>query len=292
MKVLDLFSGIGGFSLAAHWAGFETVAFVEQDKFCQKVLGKNFPGIPIYNDIIQFDGTQYKGTADIICGGFPCQPFSTAGKRKGAEDSRHLWPEMLRVISEVRPEWVIGENVAGILTMDGGNLFESICIDLEVEGYEVQSYVIPAISVGAPHFRDRVWIIAHSTSHNERRKPRNIQRQDGRQDREMQPKFSIPNKVQSTPNPNNQGLPRQFCGQFGSIQEANGTQQRSAIDGTLATGKQWGTHWHEVAARLCGMDDGLPRGVDRYRSARLKALGNSIVPQIAYQIFEAIKLGQ
>lgn len=284
MKILDLFSGIGGFSLAGHWAGFETVAFIERDKFCHKVLQKNFPGIPIYDDIIQFDGKEYQGAADIVCGGFPCQPFSTAGKRKGAEDSRHLWPEMLRVISEVRPKWAIGENVAGILTMDGGNLFESICLDLEAEGYEVQPYVIPAISLGAPHRRDRVWIVAQVRTTANSTSKQNITTDK----RWVQQKFSLRDS-KYTANGDGAGLQREFCGQFRGVSETNGTQQGRSTDGTFTAGEQWRTHWHEVATRLCRVDDGLSGRVDRHRAARLKALGNSIVPQIAYQIFEAIK---
>ena len=131
MKILDLFSGIGGFSLAADWLGWETVAFCEQDKFCQKVLAKHWPNIPIFDDIKKLKGDQFNGAIDMVVGGFPCQPWSTAGKRKGSDDHRHLWPEMLRVIKEVRPRWVIGENVAGIVNM----ALESVCADLEAEGF-------------------------------------------------------------------------------------------------------------------------------------------------------------
>lgn len=110
MKLLDLFAGIGGFSLAAHWMGWETAAFVEWDAFCQKVLKKNFPNVPIFGDIKEFDGTQFTGTVDLICGGFPCQPFSHAGKRKGKDDERYLWKEMLRIIRQIKPAWIVGEN--------------------------------------------------------------------------------------------------------------------------------------------------------------------------------------
>ena len=160
MRILDLFAGIGGFSLAGHWLGWETVAFVEWDDYCKKVLTKNFPGVPIYGDIKQYRGQE--GTADVICGGFPCQPFSQAGKRQGQADDRYLWPEMLRVIQEVKPRWVVGENVAGLITMEDGRTLERILTDLEDAGYRSEVFVIPACGVGAWHRRDRIWIVANT----------------------------------------------------------------------------------------------------------------------------------
>ena len=162
MKVIDLFSGIGGFSLGLEsTGGFETVQFVENNKWCQKVLAKNFPGVPITGDIRNYEGQEQ---ADVVVGGFPCQPFSVAGKRKGTEDDRHLWPEMLRVIKASKPRWVIGENVRNLTSIQEGMVFEQVCTDLENEGYEVQSFIIPASAVNAPHQRYRVWIVAYSDS--------------------------------------------------------------------------------------------------------------------------------
>jgi hypothetical protein len=138
MKVLDLFAGIGGFSLAAHWMGWQTAAFCEQNEFCHKVLRKNFGSdITIHEDVCELDGHQYRGTVDVVCGGFPCQPYSSAGKQKGTEDARHLWPEMLRVISEVQPRYVVGENVFGLVNWSGGLVFDEVQADLEIEGFEV-----------------------------------------------------------------------------------------------------------------------------------------------------------
>lgn len=162
MEVISLFAGIEGFGLAAHKVGWEVVASVEWEKFPQMVIKKNFPNTEIHGDIKQFDGQKYRGAIDIVCGGFPCQPYSLAGKRKGTDDDRHLWPEMLRVIREVQPTWVIGENVPGLVNWSEGVVFEEVQSDLEAEGYEVQSFILPAASVGAPHRRDRVWIIAYS----------------------------------------------------------------------------------------------------------------------------------
>jgi site-specific DNA-cytosine methylase len=187
---LDLFSGIGGFSLAAGWAGFRTVGFVEIDPFCREVLASRFGAVAdsgdqrlqggqragthegrgtlphgttperpaLFSDIRTLDGSRFRGVT-LLTGGFPCQPFSVAGKRKGKDDDRHLWPEMLRVIHEAKPRWVIGENVAGFVNM----ALDEVCADLEGEGYEVQPIIIPACAVNAPHRRDRVWIIAQNT---------------------------------------------------------------------------------------------------------------------------------
>jgi len=171
MNVLDLFSGIGGFSLGLERAGMRTVAFVEIDPFCQKILKKHWPNVPIYGDIREVNGYEIQrkhGPIDIITGGFPCQPFSVAGKRRGKEDDRYLWPEMLRIIQEIHPPWVLGENVAGIVSM----VLDEVLSDLESEGYETQSFIIPACAINAPHRRDRVWIIAHSKCLGWKERPR------------------------------------------------------------------------------------------------------------------------
>jgi len=164
LKVLDLFSGIGGFSLGLHSTDFfDTVKFVEFDEFCQKVLKKNFPNIPIEGDIRNVKGKEFE--ADVITGGFPCQPFSVAGKQKGRDDNRYLWPEMFRLIKEIKPEFVIGENVQGLVNLQNGMVLRQVQDDLEGEGFEVQCFLIPASGIGAWHQRYRVWIVGHS-KHN------------------------------------------------------------------------------------------------------------------------------
>lgn len=145
MKVIDLFSGIGGFALAAHWMGWETVAFCERDPFCQRILAKHWPTVPIHPDITTLDYGALP-SADLVCGGYPCQPFSTAGKRKGADDDRALWPAMLAVITAVRPTWVVAENVAGHISMG----LDDVLASLEDSGYTTWPVVIPACAVGAP----------------------------------------------------------------------------------------------------------------------------------------------
>ena len=183
----SLFSGIGGAELAASWLGWDNVFHCEIQEFQQKVLEYWFPDSISYEDITKTDFTKWRGRIDVLTGGFPCQPFSVAGKRKGAEDNRYLWTEMLRAIRQIQPTWVVGENVVGLLSMvqpgkaikvgRADNLFEEnyiyrteqqftidvICEDLEHAGYSVQPFVIPACAVGAPHRRDRVWIVAYRT---------------------------------------------------------------------------------------------------------------------------------
>ena len=164
LKLLDLFSGIGGFSLGLESTGyFETIAFVEKDKFCQQVLKKNFKDIPIESEVRDVKGERY--AADIITGGFPCQPFSVAGKRRGTDDDRYLWDETIRIIRECKARWFIGENVEGIINIQDGMVLRQVQDDLEKEGFQVQCLVIPASSIGAWHQRKRVWILAYS-KHN------------------------------------------------------------------------------------------------------------------------------
>ena len=159
LRVLDLFSGIGGFSLGLErTGGFETVAFCEIEEFPRRVLAKHWPEVPCHNDIRKLTGADIDGPIDVICGGYPCQPFSTAGKRQGKEDDRHLWPEFSRLVDELRPDWVIGENVAGHISMG----IDDVLSDLERQGYTCRTFILPACAVGASHRRDRVWTVAHS----------------------------------------------------------------------------------------------------------------------------------
>jgi DNA (cytosine-5)-methyltransferase 1 len=160
----SLFSGIGGFDLAAEWMGWENVFHCEWNEFGKKVLKYHFPKSISYDDITKTDFTIHRGKISVLSGGFPCQPYSLAGKRKGKDDERHLFPEMLRAIREIRPRWIVGENVHGIINWSGGLVFHEVQSDLEAEGYEVFSYVLPAASINAPHRRDRVFFIAHSNN--------------------------------------------------------------------------------------------------------------------------------
>jgi len=168
MNHLDLFSGIGGFSIGLEKVGFNTIAFCEKEDYCRMLLQKHWKGVKIYNDIKECKGKEIKetyGRVDILTGGFPCQPYSVAGKQKGTADDRYLWPEMFRVIKEVQPTFVIAENVRGIINIQDGMVFETVCSDLESEGFEIQTFIIPAAGVGAPHKRERVWVVGYS-KHN------------------------------------------------------------------------------------------------------------------------------
>ena len=245
----SLFSGIGGFDIAAEWCGFENLFQVEIDGFCNKVLEKNFPETKRYKDIKDFNANKYEGKLDIISGGFPCQPFSHAGRKRGKEDDRYLWDEMFRVVQESKPEWVIAENVYGLISMQGGMVLEKVLTDLESEGFEVQTFIIPACSKNAPHRRDRAWIIANSES-NRNRREQERKRSEGHE-RDKSRRQGMGNKSN------------------------NGAQ-------TLAPAS-WERDWLEVASELCGTDDGLSKRVDR-----IKALGNAIVPQVAYEFFTSI----
>ena len=183
LKLLDLFSGIGGFSLGLESTGyFETIGFVEKDKFCHEVLKKNFPNITIESEVRNVKGDRY--AADIITGGFPCQPFSVAGTRRGTDDDRYLWDETIRIIRETKPRWFIGENVEGIINIQDGMVLRQVQDDLEKEGFQVQCLVIPASSIGAWHQRKRVWILAYSEHNGSHRQKRNATIESSNQSKE------------------------------------------------------------------------------------------------------------
>lgn len=261
----SLFTGIGGFDLAAKRAGFTNLWQVEKDEYCLKLLEKNFPHVKKYKEIKTVNGKEIE-SVDVISGGFPCQPFSFAGKRRGKNDDRSLWHEMFRVIKENRPPFVICENVPGLISME----LDKVLFDLEGENYKTETFVLPALSVGAPHIRNRVWIIAYSNSSPTKSKIQARRKKLGICNNKDS-SYSFSERLESS---------MQYI--YGQTKEVN---QRT-----------WTNDWVEVATELCGMDDGLPARMDglkltkaQYRGERLKALGNSIVPQIAYLFFEAIK---
>jgi DNA (cytosine-5)-methyltransferase 1 len=183
LKHGSLFSGIGGFDLAAEWMGWANIFHCEFNPFCQRVLKHYFPKVINHEDIRTTDFTIYKGSIDILTGGFPCQPYSLAGKRLGKEDERHLWPSMLRAIREIRPRWVVAENVLGLVSWNGGVVFEEVQSDLETEGYQVQPFILPAAGVDAPHRRERIWFIAYAEGNGNRRKLQRLESKDGHQQR-------------------------------------------------------------------------------------------------------------
>ena len=314
LKLLDLFSGIGGFSLGLESTGyFETIAFVEKDKFCQQVLKKNFKDIPIESEVRDVKGDRY--AADIVCGGFPCQPFSVAGKRKGTDDDRYLWDETIRIVKECKPRWFIGENVEGIINIQEGMVLRQVCDDLEKEGFEVQCVVIPASGIGAWHQRKRVWIIAHSNSNRDRikitisnGKEKEIQREH-RKKNSTTWKF-IGTDTDDVSNSSSKGL-QGFNNQqelskkkFGftsnnydeNVWNTKSTRQSSSSMGpgkgkfgrTSSWGKQCESNWWQTQSSLCGVPNGLSYELDKDRTNRIKSLGNSIVPLIARELGLAI----
>jgi DNA (cytosine-5)-methyltransferase 1 len=221
MNHLGLFEGIGGFSLAARWMGWKTLAWCEWNEFGQKVLRHHFPEAEGFGDITKTDFTKYANRIDILTGGFPCQPYSLAGKRKGKEDERHLWPEMLRAIREVQPRWVVGENVGGLINWNGGMVFNEVQADLEAAGYEVWPYVLPACAVNAPHRRDRVWFIAYSANngHTNRHKGTGSEERSGEQRGVQQLEGMGRERAASNPNRN----PTRTSGEGASIEGIGGS---------------------------------------------------------------------
>ena len=287
MNHASLFSGIGGFDLAAEWADIENVFNVELNAFCDKVLRKNFPDVMRYYDIKEFRAKEYKGAIDILSGGFPCQPFSIAGKRAGKEDDRYLWPEMLRIIQEIEPTWIIGENVPGIVNME----LDEVLADLESENYETQSFNIPACGVNAWHRRYRIWIIAY----NEKSRIRRLSIQQ-RTEREESPDFDGKIEVGINPNNDSKRLQKQCIKKPDETKHNSFKLLRETFSDTQKTmckqsgnSREWrkrpaNSNWWAVEPELGRMADGIP-----YRVDRLKALGNAIVPQVAYEIFKMIK---
>ena len=261
----SLFSGIGGFDLAATWAGWNNVFQVEKDDWCRKVLAKNFPETKRFIDIKDFTGNEYTNSIDVISGGFPCQPFSRAGQRKGKEDDRYLWEEMLRVIDTIKPTWVIGENVAGLIDL----ALDTVLSDLEAQGYETETYLIPACSKNAWHRRDRIWIVAHAKSNGSNRAPNEAGRKAERQNRYKTQQSAINGTFRIIPNAHLSGCKEQ------RLSITNGTE--------LFAPKC--SSWWEAEPGVGRVVNGLPNRVDR-----LKGLGNAIVPQVAYEIFNAINL--
>jgi len=286
----SLFSGIGGFDLAAEWMGWDNLFHCEWNEFGQKVLKHYWPNAESFNDITKTDFTKYANKIDIITGGFPCQPYSTAGKRLGKEDDRHLWPEMLRVIREVRPRWVVGENVSGLVNWSGGLVFDEVQADLEAQGYEVQPFILPAASVNAPHRRDRVWFVAYSDFGNDGRASRQDASEEGKE--RVQEWDAIRKPVKSSEilgdssDTNSQGLQR-------------GKEPRSIKGSREERNKQPPRFiqpaWQNFPTQspICWGDDGLSTELDgitfpKWRNESIKAYGNAIVPQVAYEIFKAI----
>ena len=317
LNVLDLFSGIGGFSVGLEATGkFKTIGFCEQDKFCQKVLRKHWNDVPIYQDIKKLDARKIK--ADVVVGGFPCQSISIAGKQKGKDDDRFLFPEMLRVIKEVQPRWIIGENVQNLINISDGQILQDIHNSLEAENYEVQTFCISAASIGAWHKRSRIWIVAANTNprfsigENEKIFTRGNTFDNGssadvpnskcnkRQDTSTrqsgaseirgiysQEKKQTTHDLWSKTSRCNAPLGKQKnvtdTDKFGT--QIQTQREHTSIKMLGSTSKE---SWWKTQSELCGVPDGVQYELYPDRANRIKALGNSIVPQIVTEIGNAI----
>jgi len=307
LKHLDLFSGIGGFALAAQWTGcFETIGFCEIEKFPQKLLAQNFPGIQIFEDIKNLHETDLQQKPDVITGGYPCQPFSVAGKQRGDKDDRHLWPEMFRLIRECSPRYVICENVAGHVKLG----LDVVLSDLENEGYTCRTFIIPACAKGYPHRRDRVWIVANCQVC--RRDDSQVERSG--ENRESTGKAGRCHSVDDA-NPEHSGrnaTKKQGSNGTSICNSEKGKNEAGELEGIYspenvadtdgkrrkeqyasAFKQEPGQYPGEFCGRttfrgftqspVCRRDDGIPNRVDR-----IKGLGNAIVPAIAYELLMCV----
>jgi len=277
----SLFSGIGGFDLAAEWAGWENVFHCEWNPFGQRVLKHYWPKAESFHDINQSDFSKYANRLDILTGGFPCQPFSSTGKRRGTDDPRHLWPRMLEVISTIRPRWVVGENVYGLLNWSNGMVFEQVHIDLENQGYTVQAYILPAAGVGAIHKRDRIWFVAYANGDDNTNDPT----------RGLDMGWPSLGNTSNTEKLQHPGLDHNATnanGQRFAQNKTMGKTKRNLFDNKLLH-----EHGEAFESALLGENDGLSRELDgitfpKWREESAQAYGNAIVPQVAFQIFNAI----
>lgn len=327
MKHGSLFSGIGGFDLAAEWMGWENTFHCEFNPFGQKVLKYYWPNAISYTDIKSTAFDIHRDQIDILTGGFPCQPYSTAGKRLGKEDERHLWPHMLRAIQEIRPRWVVGENVRGLISWNDGMVFDEVQSDLENEGYEVFPVLLPACGVDAPHRRERIWFIAFNSlrqSNGEHHAG-----ESGRTWMEMggsllqktgweESSISLGSSSFSRSIAYSQGQRRGEAGENISRSEkwssGNGsewyTSDSDQFNGDLSglrtsevsqqqKASIFGSHlsrWRNFPTQspVCSGNDGFPSGMDgdtlpKWKSESIKAAGNAVVPQVVYQIFKTIE---
>ena len=311
MRHGSLFSGLGGFDLAAEWMGWENVFHCEWMEFPRKVLDFYWPNADSHIDICKTDFKKYANKIDILTGGFPCQPFSMAGKRKGTNDERYLWGEMLRAIQEIKPKFVIAENVFGITNIDGGMVFEQVCLDLENEGYEVQSFIIPAAAKNAPHRRDRCWFIAYAngttTKHDRRADTTKKGEIWGNEKRNVFGELcsdgdatdTLPIRLQQCENAREMGRGQKEMGRKGS-EFTNGIETNGKISNATDTDRKRCTwkrecgiieeersnrnerfgqlgnikyQWQEFPTQppICGGDDGLPTELDGITFSKWRA---------------------
>jgi len=299
LKHVDLCSGIGGFALGFEWAGLsQPILFCDTDEWCRKVLNKHWPDVPIANDVkdLANDPTQIPD-CDILTAGYPCQPFSLAGKQKGTEDDRHIWPYIHQIVAHKRPTWCIFENVYGHVTLG----LDQVLLDLECEGYASRAFVVPAASVDAPHRRDRVWIVGNAKHNGQFATTVRRSTLQASNDNEERPDTSSQSQGTSRPSDSSK------VARGTDVPDTNAQRLQGDV-GQGASGTQGASTGHAAEqggrvtqSRLGGVADGIPDWVDepddiprlstgqKDRTNRLKGLGNAIVPQIAMQIGLTIK---
>ena len=306
----SLFSGIGGFDLASEWMGWENKFHCEWNEFGQKVLHYYWPQAELFTDIKKSDFTKYANKIDILTGGFPCQPYSSAGKRLGKEDDRHLWPEMLRAIREIRPRWIVGENVRGLTNWNGGVVFDEVQADLENQGYEVTPFLLPACSVNAPHRRDRIWFVAYCDNSSTKytiQTGGNLSTSKINTRNVTKPNSNGLNKCNSI---NEINASERGINAFSNINEGNGNgnvtntenirRENALENGELERRRFRKSYQRNIwdtfpsVSPICNGDDGISDRLDnitfsKWRNESIKAGGNAIVPQVAYQIFKSIQ---
>lgn len=315
MNHISLFSGIGGFDLASKWMGWKNIAHCEINPFCLKILKYYWPNAATHTDIKSTDFTVYRGKCDILTGGFPCQPYSVAGQRKGKEDDRHLWPEMFRAIQEIQPTWVVGENVSGLINWNGGMVFDEVQADLEAAGYEVIPFILPACSVNAPHKRERIWFVAYASSISKQQRS-NKRRKQKPYKRESKVTGTSTNGINSaTTNTGNFRLQttgntwKRRAGFKDSNSDANATNPNSAgrqecnVSGITEEPEydSWRNHkaagnWQNfpTVSPVCERNDEFSDKLSgitfsKWRNESIKALGNAVVPAVVFQIFKSIE---
>lgn len=290
----SLFSGIGGFDLASEWMGWNNVFHCEFNSFAQQVLKYYWPNAISYEDITKTDFSIWRGKIDILTGGFPCQPYSLAGYRKGKEDNRHLWPEMFRAIKEISPSYIVGENVYGLVNWNGGLVFKEVQTDLESEGYQVQPVVLPACGVGAPHRRDRIWFVAYSDSSAER-SPRESdwvvgKRSENNDEPEKWRKQTKQHKgCSNVLRADTYTYGKRQQRQRGGEQQINTEEERDWQKYRIIDDGRW-----PIESPVCNGNDGISSKLDgitfsKWRKESIKSGGNAIVPQVAYEIFKVIQ---
>jgi len=320
----SLFSGIGGFDLAAEWMGWENKFHCEWNEFGQKILKHYWPNAEQFTNIITTDFTKYANKIDILTGGFPCQPYSGAGKRLGKEDDRHLWPQMLRAIQEIQPRWIVGENVYGLVNWSNGLVFHEVQTDLEAQGYEVTPFLLLACAVGAPHRRDRIWFVAYAKNNGCDKRGTEINEWEKHipyNGEKIWNQFTTNGKQSNVANTNSNG--RDKCNNKNEvitskgrldaqcdIDKSNGNgdvadttsigREDTLEDGQLERGRfrksyKRGT-WDSFpsVSPICTRDDGISDRLDgitfsKWRNESIKAAGNAIVPQVVFQIFNSIQ---